>query len=154
MELSNDFREFIELLNANKVKYLVVGGYAVGYYGNPRYTKDIDLWILMQKDNAQHLILAIKQFGFESLGLTEDDFLDAENIIQLGYPPNRIDLLTDIAGVDFESCFDSRNIIEFEGVEMNFISLDDLIKNKIAAGRLQDLADVEKLKRFKTNLRG
>ncbi len=149
MELSNDFKEFIQLLNDNKVKYLVVGGYAVGYYGNPRYTKDIDLWVMLHPENAEHLIDAIKQFGFKSLGLTEDDFLDTENIIQLGKAPNRIDLLTDLTGVDFEICFSSKVTVNFEGVEMNFISLDDLIKNKQAAGRLQDLADVEKLSKHK-----
>ncbi|MFA9213846.1 MAG: nucleotidyltransferase [Candidatus Methylacidiphilales bacterium] len=148
MELSKDFKEFIELLNANKVKYLVVGGYAVGYHGHPRYTKDIDLWILMKRSNAENVINAVKEFGFESLGLTEDDFLDTENIIQLGFPPNRIDILTDIAGVDFETCFNNKVVVEFEGSEINFISLIDLITNKEAAGRLQDLADAEKLKKL------
>lgn len=148
MELSKDFKEFIELLNVNKVKYLVVGGYAVGYHGHPRYTKDIDLWILMKRSNAENVINAVKEFGFESLGLTEDDFLDTENIIQLGFPPNRIDILTDIAGVDFETCFNNKVVVKFEDTEINFISLIDLITNKEAAGRLQDLADAEKLKKL------
>ena len=89
-----------------------------------------------------------QSFGFESLGLTEDDFLDTENIIQLGFPPNRIDILTDIAGVDFETCFNNKVVVEFEGNEINFISIVDLITNKEAAGRLQDLADAEKLKKL------
>jgi hypothetical protein len=149
MGLSNDFKEFIELLNVNKVKYLVVGGYAVGFHGHPRYTKDIDLWVLMKPDNALNIIKSVKEFGFESLGLEEEDFLNSDNIIQLGFPPNRIDLLTEIAGVEFESCYSNKLTIEFEGVTIPFISLNDLIKNKQTSGRLQDLADAEKLEKLK-----
>lgn len=149
MELSNDFKEFIELLNVNKVKYLVVGGYAVGFHGHPRYTKDIDLWVLMNSNNASNIIKSVKEFGFESLGLQEEDFLNSDNIIQLGFPPNRIDLLTEIAGVEFESCYSNKLTIEFEGVTIPFISLNDLIKNKQSSGRLQDLADAEKLEKLK-----
>ena len=149
MELSNDFKEFIGLLNVNKVKYLVVGGYAVGFHGHPRYTKDIDLWVLMKPDNASNIIKSVKEFGFESLGLEEEDFLNSDNIIQLGFPPNRIDLLTEIAGVEFESCYSNKLTIEFEGVTIPFISLNDLIKNKQTSGRLQDLADAEKLEKLK-----
>ncbi len=149
MELSNDFKEFIELLNVNKVKYLVVGGYAVGFHGHPRYTKDIDLWVLMNSNNASNIIKSVKEFGFESLGLEEEDFLNSDNIIQLGFPPNRIDLLTEIAGVEFESCYSNKLTIEFEGVTIPFISLNDLIKNKQSSGRLQDLADAEKLEKLK-----
>ncbi len=149
MELSNDFKEFIELLNVNKVKYLVVGGYAVGFHGHPRYTKDIDLWVLMKSNNASNIIKSVKEFGFESLGLEEEDFLNSGNIIQLGFPPNRIVLLTEIAGVEFESCYSNKLTIEFEGVTIPFISLNDLIKNKQSSGRLQDLADAEKLEKLK-----
>ncbi len=149
MELSNDFKEFIELLNVNKVKYLVVGGYAVGFHGYPRYTKDIDLWVLMKSNNASNIIKSVKEFGFESLGLEEEDFLNSDNIIQLGFPPNRIVLLTEIAGVEFESCYSNKLTIEFEGVTIPFISLNDLIKNKQSSGRLQDLADAEKLEKLK-----
>ena len=149
MELSNDFKEFIELLNVNKVKYLVVGGYAVGFHGHPRYTKDIDLRVLMKSNNASNIIKSVKEFGFESLGLEEEDFLNSDNIIQLGFPPNRIVLLTEIAGVEFESCYSNKLTIEFEGVTIPFISLNDLIKNKQSSGRLQDLADAEKLEKLK-----
>lgn len=149
MELNQDFKEFIELLNVNKVKYLVVGGYAVGFHGHPRYTKDIDLWVLMKSNNASNIIKSVKEFGFESLGLEEEDFLNSDNIIQLGFPPNRIVLLTEIAGVEFESCYSNKLTIEFEGVTIPFISLNDLIKNKQSSGRLQDLADAEKLEKLK-----
>jgi predicted nucleotidyltransferase len=149
MELNQDFKEFIELLNNHNVKYMVVGGYAVGYHGHPRYTKDIDLWVLMKSNNASNIIKSVKEFGFESLGLEEEDFLNSDNIIQLGFPPNRIVLLTEIAGVEFESCYSNKLTIEFEGVTIPFISLNDLIKNKQSSGRLQDLADAEKLEKLK-----
>ena len=96
MVIEKDFKEFIELLNEHKVKYLVIGGFAVNYHGYPRYTKDIDFWIWLTKENIQLLIKAIKDFGFGSLGLDETDFEDTETIIQLGYEPYRIDLITTI----------------------------------------------------------
>lgn len=143
--LSQDFKEFIQSLNANNVRYLVVGGYAVAVHGHPRYTKDIDIWVAMDKDNAERMVLALKDFGFGSLGLKPDDFLVPDQIIQLGYPPARIDLLTTLAGVDFESCYVSRVEVVLDGVRVSFIDLDNLRKNKKAAGRLQDLADLENL---------
>ncbi len=145
MILDNNFREFIALLNEYQVKYLVIGGYAVNFHGYPRYTKDIDFWILLQPDNAQNLLKAIQAFGFGSLGLKEEDFLQAENIIQLGYEPYRIDILMDIEGGNFETCFESRIVFEHEKTIINFLSVEDLIQIKQKAGRLQDLADAEKL---------
>lgn len=145
MKLNRDFREFIELLNANQVRYLVVGGYAVALHGYPRYTKEIDIWIEMTPENAVRTLKALEQFGFGSLGLRESDFLVPDQIIQLGYPPNRIDLISTLPGVDFESCYASRVEVELEGIRINFIDLDNLKKNKKASGRLQDLADLEQL---------
>ncbi len=98
---------------------------------------------------VNNIIKSVKEFGFESLGLEEEDFLNSDNIIQLGFPPNRIVLLTEIAGVEFESCYSNKLTIEFEGVTIPFISLNDLIKNKQSSGRLQDLADAEKLEKLK-----
>jgi hypothetical protein len=92
--LNQDFKEFIQSLNDNQVRYLVIGGYAVALHGYPRYTKDIDIWIEMTLENAAKLIQALQQFGFGSLGLTSEDFLAPDQVIQLGYPPNRIDLIT------------------------------------------------------------
>ena len=103
--LNNDFKEFIQLLNVHSVRYLVVGGYAVAFHGHPRYTKDIDIWILLDKTNAKKMLDVLNVFGFSSLGLTEDDFLKKDNIIQLGNPPNRIDILTDLSGVIFDECY-------------------------------------------------
>lgn len=143
--LNQDFKEFIESLNANHVRYLVVGGYAVALHGHPRYTKDIDIWIEMSPDNASNMVKALEQFGFGSLDLKEADFLVADQIIQLGYPPNRIDLFTTLPGVDFAECYPSRVEIEIDGVRVNFIDVENLRKSKKASGRYQDLADLENL---------
>lgn len=143
--LSKDFKEFIELLNVHSVGYLVVGGYAVALHGYPRYTKDMDVWIELSPENADKLIKALKEFGFGSLGLKTEDFLEENQIIQLGYPPNRVDLLTTLKAVKFEDCYKERVEIEIEGVKINFIDLENLKQNKRATGRLQDLADVENL---------
>ena len=143
--LNKDFKEFIELLNANSVNYLVVGGYALAAHGHPRYTKDLDVWILIDPDNARNILKALSDFGFLELELSESDFLTPENVIQLGYPPNRIDILTQATGVDFDTCYPERVQVDIDGVTVNFIDLENLKKNKRATGRLQDLADVEKL---------
>ncbi len=143
--MNPDFKEFFQSLNDNQVRYLVVGGYAVAFHGYPRYTKDMDIWIELSHENAARMVKALDQFGFASLGLKQSDFLVADQIIQLGYPPNRIDLITSLAGVTFDECFDKRLRVEIERVEVNFIDLDNLRKNKRSTGRLQDLADLEKL---------
>jgi predicted nucleotidyltransferase len=144
--LSQDFREFIELLNSNEVRYLVVGGYAVAFHGYPRYTKDLDVWIYADPENVEKLIRALKQFGFGSLGLTPDDFLTPDQVIQLGYPPNRIDLLTSFKGVDFKNAYESRVQTEIDGLLADFVDLENLKKNKASTGRPQDIADLENLK--------
>jgi len=143
--LSKDFKEFIALLNKNNVKYLIVGGYAVAFHGHPRYTKDVDIWIEINPENADKIVTSIKQFGFDSLKLKQEDFLISDQIIQLGQPPNRIDILSTLSGVDFAKCYESRLQIEIDGININLINLDNLKKNKQACGRLQDLADIEKL---------
>lgn len=144
--LSQDFREFIELLNSNEVRYLIVGGYAVAVHGYPRYTKDLDVWIYADSENVEKLISALKQFGFGSLGLTPDDFLTPDQVIQLGYPPNRIDLLTSLKGVEFNNAYESRVQIEINGLFADFVDLENLKKNKASTGRPQDIADLENLK--------
>jgi hypothetical protein len=145
MVMNQDFKEFIQSLNDNQVRYLVVGGYAVAFHGYPHYTKNIDIWIELSNENAARVVKALDQFGFTSLGLKQSDFLVADQIIQLGFPPNRIDLITSLEGVTFDECFDKRLRVEIERVEVNFIDLDNLRKNKRSTGRLQDLADLEKL---------
>jgi hypothetical protein len=143
--LSKDFKEFVALLNENDVKYLIVGGYAVALHGHPRYTKDLDIWIEMSRDNADKILKAVEKFGLASLKLKPEDFLEKNQIIQLGYPPNRIDLLTALEDVEFDDCYNTRVQVAIQDVKINFIDLENLKKNKRATGRLQDLADVEKL---------
>jgi predicted nucleotidyltransferase len=146
MVLNSDFREFIKFLNENSVRYLVVGGYAVGFHGHPRYTKDLDVWIEASRENAENVSKALKEFGFDSVGLKIDDFLNTENFIQLGYPPNRIDIIMSCEGLSFAECFPRRNEIEIEQLKVNFLDYESLLKNKQSVGRPQDLADVSNLK--------
>jgi hypothetical protein len=143
--LSKDFKEFVALLDVHSVKYLVVGGYAVAFHGYPRYTKDLDVWIKLSPENADNVLKALKAFGFGSLGLKAEDFLEEDQIIQLGYPPNRIDILTTLKEIKFENCYKERIEIEIQGVKINFIDLENLKRNKRATGRPQDLADAENL---------
>jgi predicted nucleotidyltransferase len=145
LTLNQDFKEFIQSLNDNGVRYLIVGGYAVALHGHPRYTKDIDVWLWLNEQNAAQMMKALEQFGFGSIGLKAEDFIEPDQIIQLGYPPARIDMLTTLPGVDFEECYPSRVEVEIEGLKMNFIDLESLKKNKRASGRAQDLADLENL---------
>jgi predicted nucleotidyltransferase len=144
--LNQDFKEFIASLNANKVRYLVVGGYAVAFHGHPRYTKDLDVWIERTPQNTARVIKALTHFGFGSLDLKADDFLTPDRIIQLGLPPNRIDVLTTLPGVEFKRSFSARVRVKVDGINVNFIDLENLKKNKKAVGRRQDLADLENLR--------
>ncbi len=145
MILNQDFKEFVQSLNNNLVHYLIIDGYAVAFHGHPRYTKDLDIWIENNQNNAQRLLDALAEFGFGALDLDIADFLEPGQIIQLGYPPNRIDLLTSLKGVDFAACYPARVTLALDDVELNFIDLENLKRNKRAAGRLQDLADIENL---------
>lgn len=145
MALNRDFKEFLELLNKHHVKFLVVGGYSVAVHGHPRYTKDLDIWILTSRENANSLLQALIEFGFGSIGLSTEDFETRGHVIQLGNAPARIDILTSLTGVDFDTCWSKRITVEEDGLEYPVIALPDLIKNKRALGRNQDLADLEQL---------
>jgi len=145
MALNQDFKEFFELLNKHKVKYLVVGGYSVAIHGHPRYTKDIDVWILTNKENAKAILRALTDFGFGPLDLTVADFESPGQVVQLGNAPARIDILTSLTGVEFESCWGKRLLVEDGDLSYPVISLEDLKQNKRALGRHQDLADLEEL---------
>jgi hypothetical protein len=149
MVLDKDFREFIQLLNENEVKYLVIGGYAVAFHGYPRYTKDLDFWIWANPDNADLLLKTIKDFGLGSMNLSKEDLLDLDNVIQIGYEPNRIDVIIDLEGLDFESCYERRVDSSIGDINIPFIGLDDLIRNKLSTGRMQDKVDADKLKKSK-----
>ena len=147
MVLNENFKEFIKLLNANEVKYLVVGGFAVAYHGYPRYTKDIDFWVWSDQENAVRLLKAVQDFGFGALGLRQEDLSDPENVIQLGYEPHRIALIIQLEGLDFDTCFAQRQEATFEEIPIHFIGYDDLLKNKRSTGRLKDKVDVQTLER-------
>ena len=143
--LEDDLREFVELLNALEVRYIVVGAFALAYHGYPRYTGDIDLFIERSPENAQAILNAIQQFGFGDLGLSFEDFLQEDQVIQLGIAPNRIDLLTFLSGVEFQEAWATRVQGEIAGLSVPFISKELLKKNKAASGRSQDIADLEHL---------
>ena len=145
IELPLDFKEFLKLLNENGVKYLLIGGYAVGYYGYPRATNDMDVWIAIHPQNAQRVVNTLKEFGFDHPELTPELFLQENKIIRMGHPPMRLEISTGISGVEFDECYASRIVDELDGVEISIISLPDLKTNKKAAGRLKDLADLENL---------
>jgi hypothetical protein len=143
--LSSDFKEFLALLNSSEVEYLVVGGYALAAHGHPRYTGDIDIWLNPTAANIENLMKALAAFGFGELGIVADDLMKPESVIQLGYPPNRIDLLSSIDGVEFTDCFHRRVVIALDGISMPVISVADFRLNKRATGRPKDLADIAAL---------
>jgi len=135
----------LRLLNEHRVDYLIVGGYAVAFHGHPRATADIDIWIPMREQTAQQVVAVLKAFGFDVPQLSADLFLRPDQVIRLGTPPLRIELLTTIAGVDFDTCSARAVQATFDGVDVRLIALDDLKTNKRAVGRHQDLADLEHL---------
>ena len=147
MILQKDIREFIELFLLRRVEFLLVGGYALACHGAPRFTEDIDLLVAVSPGNAQRLEQALVDFGFGQCGLTARDFLETNQVIQLGRAPNRIDLLTGLSGVSWEEAWAGRQPIELDGMPVWMINREALIKNKRATGRPQDLADVERLVR-------
>lgn len=144
--LQSDLREFIGLLNSLKVEYLIVGGHAVAFHGHPRFTGDIDFFIRATSENADRVLRVLDAFGFGSLGISAADLTEPGQVVQLGRPPNRIDILTSISGVDFDSAWASRTPADLDGHAVNFIGVDELLKNKQASGRPKDLADAAKLR--------
>lgn len=143
IRLPPDFKEFLKLLDSEKVEYLIVGGYAVGYHGYPRATGDIDIWVSSKRDNAQRLVHALGLFGFNEKNLSVEPFIKEQSIVRMGVPPVRIDLLTSISGVSFEDCYANRVEGDLDGVKVSLISLENLRQNKIASGRAKDLGDLE-----------
>ena len=145
MNLQEDLKEFVELLNGLDVRFLVVGAFAVAYHGYPRFTSDIDIFVEKSAENAVLILRAIREFGFGEIGLSKEDFMQADQIVQLGVAPNRIDVMTSISGVNFAEAWSSREMGELGGMSVPFISRDMLKQNKAASGRAQDLADLEHL---------
>jgi predicted nucleotidyltransferase len=144
-QLPHDFREFLRLLNATGVEYLLIGGYAVAYYGYPRTTHDLDIWIAIHPENARRMVTALRQFGFENAELTPELFLKEGRIVRMGVPPMRIEVLTTISGVGFDECYAKRVSDTIDGQEVSVISLEHLKANKRASGRHKDLDDLEHL---------
>ena len=146
-KLNEDFLEFIGLLEGHEIEYLLVGGYAVGIHGFPRYTGDIDFFVAIHPRNACALVQVFDSFGFGSIGLGAEDFLLEQQVVGIGREPRKIQILTGIDGVDFAECFERRIEFEYEGRKLKVIGRDDLIRNKLASGRPKDLLDVEALRR-------
>jgi hypothetical protein len=140
-----DFKDFLLILNKLRVRYLVVGGWALGFHGWPRLTRDIDIWIAVDAENAEKVRQALREF--HAPGPIPDDFFSdkEKNIYFMGIPPTRIEVISSIDGVKFEECFSNRQMVLHDGVEVPIIGLDDLKSNKAASGRLKDLADLEDL---------
>jgi hypothetical protein len=145
VNLPPDFKEFLRLLNAHQVEYLLIGGYAVAYHGYPRATADMDIWITANPENAQRLVAAVKDFGFDVPGLSAELFLKEGQIIRLGVPPVRIEIATSVSGVSFWECYAARVVDVLDGVQVSLIDLPHLKINKKAAGRHIDLHDLENL---------
>jgi hypothetical protein len=133
------------LLNSKEIEYLVIGGYAVGFYGYPRATGDMDVWIAVNEKNALMMVNALRQFGFDLPDLKKEIFLEEKKVIRMGIPPMRLEILTSIDGVIFETCFKNRVVADFGDFKVNFISKNDLLLNKCSSGRPQDLVDFNKL---------
>lgn len=144
-QLNQDFLEFIRLLEEEQVEYLVVGGYAVGIHGFPRYTGDIDFFVAVSEPNAAKLLKVFESFGFGDIGLRSVDFLEPDFVVEIGREPRKIQVLTGIDGVAFDDCYSRRVEVEVGGLGVKFIGKDDLIRNKTASARPKDRIDVEEL---------
>jgi len=143
--LARDFKEFLKLLNSNNVEYLLIGGYAVGIHGYIRTTNDLDIWVGVSPENAARIERVLREFGFAIAALTSDLFLAPNNVVRLGVPPIRIEVLTSISGVQFETCYAEKEMVQIEEMLVPVISLARLRENKAASGRAKDLADLENL---------
>ncbi len=147
LRLHHDLREFVGLLNAHRVEYLVVGAFCLALHGRPRFTGDLDIFISSTKRNAERMMAVLRAFGFGKIGLQRSDFLKTGQVIQLGIAPHRIDLLTTLDGVSFGNEWRRRQRTRLDGVPCWFLSREGLICNKLATGRPQDLVDVDSLRR-------
>jgi hypothetical protein len=145
MEIHNDFKELLELLNSHKVEYLVVGSYALAFHGAPRFTGDIDLFVKPDFVNSKRILAALTKFGFGSMNPSEEDFMTPENVIQLVVPPVRVDIMTSLTGVPWEKSQAGKIPGSYGDTPVHFISKSDLIANKKALGRNKDLADIDAL---------
>lgn len=145
MSANSDFKDLLKIFNEENVEYLIVGAHAVIFYAEPRYTKDVDVWVAPTKENSRRVYRALQRFTAPLKGMTEEDFTDPELVYQMGIPPNRIDILMGVDGLTFSEAWDARTQTHYDGVPMGILSRDHLIRNKRATGRPQDLLDVARL---------
>ena len=145
MEVQQDFRELLALLNAHGVEYVIVGAHALAYHGAPRYTGDMDIYVRPDIENARRIMAALDDFGFGSVGLAETDFSAPDRVIQLGYPPVRVDLVTSITGVSWDEVFAHKVAGKYGDLPVHYIGRQEFVANKRACGRKKDLADLEAL---------
>ena len=145
IQLPTEFSELLKSLGAHEVRYLVVGGYAVAYHGYPRTTGDIDIWIERTAENAWRVVEALRSFGFDIPALHPELFMKPDQLVRMGYPPLRVEILTSASGVEFAACYAERVEDELGGTEASIIGLDCLKANKRASGRHKDLSDLEHL---------
>ena len=145
MEVQPDFRELLALFNANQVDYMVIGGYALAFHGAPRFTGDLDIFVKPDPENARRIIEALDQFGFKSVDLGVDDFQAPDQVVQLGVPPVRVDILTSITGVSWAEAASGRVEGKYGEIPVYYIGREQFAANKRATGRKRDLADLEAL---------
>ena len=145
MEIQSDFKELLESFNRNSVEYVIVGGYALAFHGAPRYTGDLDILVNTSEDNAHRILNALNEFGFGSVGLSLQDFIESNKVIQLGYPPVRIDIVTSISGVSWVEAYQNRVAGKYGDITVYYIGRKQFVINKRTVGRKKDLADLEAL---------
>lgn len=146
MDLNRDYQELLQSFVSHSVRFLIVGGYALAAHGHPRYTKDLDIWVWTDPSNAERIVKSLESFGFDGLGLTAQDFQEPGVVIQLGREPQRVDILTFATGLEFTQAYENRIMISIGGLEVPFVSVNDLRTNKLATGRLRDIADAADLR--------
>jgi len=150
MRIEKDYEDLLRLFNKYKVKYCLVGAYALAFHARPRYTKDMDIFVLPDDKNAEKVVRALDDFGFGGMGIKKDDLNRAGKIIQLGYEPVRIDIITSLTGCDPEDVWRGREIGNYGREKIYFIGRQELLRNKKATGRFSDLSDLELLKKSKS----
>ncbi|MFN2352301.1 MAG: hypothetical protein ABR497_10185 [Kiritimatiellia bacterium] len=146
--LNEDYRDMLQALVDEKVRFLLVGAYALAAHGYPRATMDIDIWVMPAPENANAVLRAIRRFGAPLHNLTKDDLARDGTVFQIGVAPRRIDIITAVSGLQFDQAFAGSLAVEIEGIEIHIPSVTDLIRNKLASGRTKDLADAEALERL------
>jgi len=149
--LNEDYREMLQELSAGKVRFLLVGAYALAAHGYPRATVDLDIWVMPSPENAKAVLRALGRFGAPISGLSEQDLQEEGTVFQIGVAPRRIDIITTASGLDFEDTFKNSISVDIEGIRIHVPSIEDLIRNKRASGRTKDLADAEALEALKSS---